>query len=304
MFTNRVGKNLFLIDLKTAGQKNLIASYVLKGKKVAIVDPGPTSSISNLLTGLTDLNVEPEDVAYVALTHVHIDHAGGVGSLIKKLPNAKVIVHAKGEPHLFDPSRLWHASKETLDYVADAFGEPEEVPKEKIVIGSEAMEFELEKNLNLRVVETQGHAAHNLSYYEPQSGALFPGDAAGAFICEFEVVLPTTPPPFRPDIALASLDKMVSLDPKILCYPHFGYSSNAVKRLCEYKEQIKLWLRIAKEGVGKGESFEAIRDRMFLLDKNMLGEILSALEANPVQRKTLLMNSPLGFVDFARKNIT
>jgi glyoxylase-like metal-dependent hydrolase (beta-lactamase superfamily II) len=302
VFTKKVFDNLFLIDLKTAGQDNLIASYVLKGEKAIIVDTGPTSSIPNLLLGLKNLNVEAEDVTYVALTHIHADHGGGVGLLLKSLPNAKVVVHSKGAPHLVDPSRLWEASKETLGDVAGIFGEPEAVLEEKIVVGSEGMVFDVGRGCRLGVVETPGHASHNLSYFEYLNGGVFPGDAAGAYVCEFDVVFPTTPPPFRPDIALASLDKLIGLGPKFLCYPHFGFSSGAVRRLREYKEQIGLWLRIAREGVSRGESFEAIQKRIFREDVNVRADVLLALEANPVQCKTLLVNSPLGFVDFAVKN--
>ena len=99
MHTKQIGKKLFLIDLETGGYKNLIASYVLKGNEVIIVETGPTSSIPNLLWGLKELNIKAENVAYVALTHVHIDHGGGAGTLLKNLPNAKIIVHSKGAPH-------------------------------------------------------------------------------------------------------------------------------------------------------------------------------------------------------------
>ena len=96
MHTKKIGENLFLIDLETGGFKNLIASYVLKGTKSIIVETGPSSSIPNLLSGLKELNVRTEDVAYVAISHVHIDHGGGAGTLLKSLQNAKVIVHQRG----------------------------------------------------------------------------------------------------------------------------------------------------------------------------------------------------------------
>ncbi|MCJ7794011.1 MBL fold metallo-hydrolase, partial [Candidatus Bathyarchaeota archaeon] len=143
MHTKQIGKKLFLIDLETGGYKNLIASYVLKGKKAIIVETGPTSSIPNLLLGLKELNIKAENVAYVALTHVHIDHGGGAGTLLKNLPNAKVIVHSKGAPHLADPRKLWAASKKVLGNVAELFGEPEPVPEERIIVASEGMAFDV-----------------------------------------------------------------------------------------------------------------------------------------------------------------
>jgi glyoxylase-like metal-dependent hydrolase (beta-lactamase superfamily II) len=96
LHTKEIGKNLFLIDLETGGVKNIIASYVLKGDKTLIVETGPSSSICNLLSGLRELNVKAEDVAYVVISHVHIDHGGGAGALLKLLPNAKLVVHPRG----------------------------------------------------------------------------------------------------------------------------------------------------------------------------------------------------------------
>jgi glyoxylase-like metal-dependent hydrolase (beta-lactamase superfamily II) len=115
MHTKQIGKDLFLIDLETGGFRNLIASYVLKGEKTLIVETGPTSSIPNLLLGLKELKVKPAEVAYIALSHIHIDHSGGAGTLLKKLPNAKVIVHPKGAPHLKDPAKLWQPQRKLWD---------------------------------------------------------------------------------------------------------------------------------------------------------------------------------------------
>lgn len=95
MRTKEVGKNLFSVELETGGFKNLICSYVIKGKKPFLVESGPTNSIPNLLSGLRELDVKFEDVEYVAVTHVHLDHGGGAGTLLKSLPNAKVIVHPR-----------------------------------------------------------------------------------------------------------------------------------------------------------------------------------------------------------------
>jgi len=298
MHTKKVGEKLFIVDLETGGFKNLIASYVLKGKKAMIVETGPTSSIPNLLSGLKELEVENEDVAYVAITHVHVDHAGGVGTVLKSLPNAKVIVHSKGAPHLTDPAKLWTATQQVLGDVAKMFGEPEPVPEDRILVASEGMTLDVGDGMKLKAVEAPGHASHSLSYYEYLNEGLFPGDAAGAFLGEFDTVFPTTPPPFRPDIAMVSLDKLISLNPKVLYYSHFGRAADAVKRLRSYIIQIKLWANIAQEGVKKGESAEAIRERIFQEDET-IREVAKVLKKNPVHRKTLIENSTQGFIDFA-----
>ena len=100
-------EHIYLIDVETGGLKNFIASYILKGKQVAIVETGPTSSVPNLLSALEQLDVKFEDIVYVAISHIHLDHGGGAGTLIRNLPNAKVVVHQRGAPHLVNPKKLW-----------------------------------------------------------------------------------------------------------------------------------------------------------------------------------------------------
>jgi glyoxylase-like metal-dependent hydrolase (beta-lactamase superfamily II) len=299
MHTRDIGENLSLIDLETCGYKNLIASYVLKGEKTLIVETGPTSSVPNLLAGLDELNVHPEDVAYVAVSHIHIDHAGGAGTLLKKLPNAKVIVHSKGVSHLIDPTRLWLASKQTLGDVAEMFGKPEPMPEDRIIAASEGWTLDLGKELKLRAVEAPGHASHNVAYYEEHSGGVFPGDGAGAYLPEFGAVFPTTPPPFRPDIAMVSLDKLIHLNPKFLYYSHFGNASDAVKRLRDYEVQIKTWLGTVQEDLKRGEKPEAINEHIFREDETISGAV-PTLKKNLIHKKTLIENSVRGFIEFAQ----
>jgi len=299
LHTKEIGENLFLIDLETCGYKNLIASYVLKGQETLIVETGPSSSIPNLLSGLIELNVSPRDVSYIAVSHVHIDHAGGVGTLIKKLPNATVIVHPRGMPHLIDPSKLWLASKQTLNDVAEMFGKPEPVPENRITVVSEGWTLDLGKGLKLRGTLAPGHASHNVAYYEEHSKGLFPGDGAGAYLPEYGTVFPTTPPPFRPDSALISLDKLISLNPKFLYYTHFGVGTEATTRLRNYKAQIKMWLSIVLEDLTRGEKPEAIREHIFREDESIC-EAVPELKKNIIQKKTLINNSVQGFIEFAQ----
>jgi glyoxylase-like metal-dependent hydrolase (beta-lactamase superfamily II) len=299
MHTQKVGENLFLVDLETGGYRNLISSYILTGERAIIVESGPTLSIGNLLRGLQEIGIKLEDVAYVALTHVHADHSGGAGTLLESLPNAKVVVHAKGAPHLVKPAKLWRATQEVLLEVADLFGEPVAVPENRVVVAEEGMVLDVGKGIKLKAIETPGHASHSLSFYESLNGGLFPGDSAGAYIAEYDTVYPTTPPPFRPDIALVSLDKLISQQPKRLYYSHFGVAGDAVKRLQDYAVQIRLWTNIAAEGVKRGDSMEVIRERIFREDETVT-KIIPALKANPVHRRTLIENSVRGFVDFAK----
>lgn len=299
LHTKQIGKNLFMVELDTGGFKNLICSYVIKGKTPFLVESGPSNSIPNLLSGLKELDVKLEDVEYVAVTHVHLDHGGGVGTLLKFVPNAKVIVHPRGMPHLIDPERLWSSSQEVLGFVSEIFGKPEPVPKERVIPVTEGA-FDLGSSAKLTVTETVGHASHNLSFQESFNGGVFPGDAAGTYLPEFDVVVPTTPPPFYLDAALASLDKLICLKPTVLYFSHFGKATNAVQRLKDYKLQLKLWADIAEEGVKENWGLEQTRDRIIAEDKSMR-LVADFVKSHRIYSKTVLENCVKGFIEYAKQ---
>ena len=299
LHTKEIGKNLFMVELETGGFKNLICSYVIKGKKPFLVESGPSNSIPNLLSSLKELDVKLEDVEYVAVTHIHLDHGGGAGTLLKFLPNAKVIVHPRGMPHLVDPERLWPSSQKVLGFVSEIFGKPEPVPKERVIPVTEGT-FDLGYGAKLSVTETVGHASHNLSFQESFNGGIFPGDAAGTYLPEFDVVVPTTPPPFYLDAALSSLDKLISLEPTALYFSHFGKANNAVERLKDYKLQLQFWADIAEEGVGKNWSLEQIRDKIVAEDAAMR-LVADFVKSHRIYSKTVLENCVRGFIEYAKQ---
>lgn len=300
MRVTRLERHVSMIDLETAGFENFIASYVLKGKKVAVVETGPTSSVPNLFAGLKELGVEVEDVVFVAVSHIHLDHGGGVGALIKHLPNAKVVVHSKGAPHLANPERLWEQSRQVLGKITDMYGQPEPVPPDKIIAATDGLSLDLGNDVKLEVIETLGHASHHLSYFDRLGQGIFSGDAAGIYIKDVDSVVPTTPAPFRLDIALASLQKLISLKPKSLYYSHFGNASDAVKRLQAYEKQLKLWVRIARQELEKARGLDSVRQKIIDSDPSVKRAV-DFVKIHPVLSETVLNNSVQGVMDFAQK---
>jgi glyoxylase-like metal-dependent hydrolase (beta-lactamase superfamily II) len=299
LHTKEVGKNIFMVELETGGFKNLICSYVIKGKKPFLIESGPTNSIPNLLSGLKELDVRFENVEYVFVTHIHLDHGGGAGTLLKFLPNAKIIVHPRGMPHLVDPERLWPSSQKVLGFVSEIFGKPEPVPKDRIIPVTEGS-FDLGSDAKLTVTETVGHASHNLSFQESFNGGIFPGDAAGTYLPAFDVVVPTTPPPFYLDAALASLDKLISLKPTVLYFSHFGKATDAVQRLKDYKLQLQLWADIAEEGARENWSLEQVRDRIIEQDQ-VMSKVADFIKSHRIFSKTVLENCVRGFFEYAKQ---
>jgi glyoxylase-like metal-dependent hydrolase (beta-lactamase superfamily II) len=299
MNVTKVEEHIYLIDAETAGIKNFIASYVLKGKQVAMVETGPTSSVPNLLAGLKKLDVKPEQVAYVAVSHVHLDHSGGVGTLLKYLPNAKAVVHQRGAPHLTHPEKLWGQSKMVLKSITKLYGKPEPVPEDRIIASTDRLSLDLGGSVELKVVETLGHASHHQSYFETFSHGIFPGDAAGIYLNTIDTIVPTTPPPLRLDMALTSLDTLIDLKPKSLFYSHFGKASDAVGNLSAYKQQLELWAKIAKQGLDTGKSLDEISKRIIAGDES-LRRALDYIKVHPVLGETVLSNSVQGIVDFVK----
>ncbi|MGD8566396.1 MAG: MBL fold metallo-hydrolase, partial [Candidatus Bathyarchaeota archaeon] len=192
MLITKVSEHLHQIDLEPAGIKGFVASYVLKGKNVAIVEAGPMASVQNLKRALDELGVNLEEILFVAATHIHLDHSGASGRLLKYLPNAKLIVHHRGAPHAANPEKLWAQAQEALGEVAQIYGKPEPVPEDRIIAAEDGMSFNIGDGVKLEVVETLGHASHHLSYHEKLSGGIFTGDAAGVYLSEFNLVVPTT----------------------------------------------------------------------------------------------------------------
>ncbi|MBX5328941.1 MAG: MBL fold metallo-hydrolase [Candidatus Bathyarchaeota archaeon] len=300
MHVSKIEEHLYLIDVETGGIENFVASYVLKGKQTVIIETGPTSSIPNLLSALKELNVKPEQVAYVAVSHIHLDHGGGAGALLRHLPKAKVVVHPRGAPHLVNPEKLWQQSRQVLGNITEIYGPPEPVPEERIIAANDGMILDVGNDVKLKVIETLGHASHHLSYYEPLTEGIFPGDAAGIYLNKIGVIVPTTPSPFRLDIALASLDKLINLKPKVLYYSHFGKAENAMEKLQTYVNQLKLWARIAKQGLENGEDLADISKRILESDE-AIRKARDYIQSHAVLSETVLGESVQGVVDFVEK---
>jgi len=300
MKTQKINEFLYLIDLEPGGFENFIASYVVLDEKTAIIETGPTSTIPNLLKGLKEIGVSTGDVDFVAISHVHLDHGGGAGTLMQRLPNAKLVVHPRGAPHLVNPEKLWTQSRQVLGKVAEMYGEPEPVSSERIIQTFDGMSLNLGKDIELEILETLGHASHHFSYNEKSSRILFPGDAAGIYINQFDVIVPTTPPPFHLETALSSIDKLIQKEPNLLCYTHFGVAENAIEKLNRHSAQLRLWAEIVGNGLKKDETLEAISEDIRQEDPAVKA-VSEYLKAHPVLNGGVARRDVQGFMEYILK---
>jgi glyoxylase-like metal-dependent hydrolase (beta-lactamase superfamily II) len=201
---------------------------------------------------------------------------------------------------LENPEKLWQQSQEVLGRITELYGPPEPVPSERIIAAHDGMTFDLGNNVELKVVETVGHASHHQSFFETFGRGVFPGDAAGIYLKEFDSIVPTTPAPFRLDSALAALDRLENLEPKALYYSHFGEASDPIRRLRTYADQLRLWERIARQGVREKQSLELVR-RNIIKNDDQIQRAVQFIQAHPVLDETVLNNSVQGFMQFAEK---
>jgi len=269
MDIQRINDYISMIDLKPANIEQFIGSYILKGEKTAIIECGPTSSIENLLKGLDRLKINLEEINYVMVSHIHLDHGGGAGALLKHLPNAKLIVHPRGIPHLANPQKLWMQAQQVLGKIAEIYGEPSSVPAKRMVPAKDGMNVDLGNGIEIRVIETLGHASHHVSYYERKSETVFPGDTAGIYVPNLDIILPTTPPLLVLDKILESIEKLAKLNPRMLCYTHFGPAGNAVEKLRTYANQLKLWASVVRECLKNNEGLEVMKEKLIERDSSL-----------------------------------
>jgi glyoxylase-like metal-dependent hydrolase (beta-lactamase superfamily II) len=300
MNIRKVNDFIHLIDLKPMGIENYIASYVLRGEKVAIIETGPTVSIENLLGGLEKIGIKTEEVDYVAVSHVHIDHAGGAGTLIHHLPNAKLLVHKRGAPHLINPQKLWTQTKQVLREIAELYQKFEPVPKEKVIAATDGMKIDLGQSFELKVLETLGHASHHLSFYENKSNGIFSGDTAGIYLNKFDVIVPTTPAPFNLEMTLASITRLAEMKPKNLYYTHFGQVGDAVRRLETYKNRLKLWAEIILKEMKTEDKPKKIYQKI-LMEDPQINAIADFLQNHLIFRRGILIQNIQGFIGYFKR---
>ena len=252
------------ISLPFQGEEEIVGSYVIAGKdELAVVDPGPASTADALLSALREAGFDPGNVTHLLLTHIHLDHAGAVGTLMSHMPKAKVHVHSKGAPHLIDPTKfLASAARIYGERMHELWGDVLPVPEERVDIIYDGDILKI-ANRRLEVHYAPGHAVHHVIFFDVHSGELFAGDAAGVRLQGIDYVRPPTPPP---DLDLEAwshtIDKLKQLRPDVIYLAHFGPVHLPVKHLERLREKLFSWgdfvLGAMRDGKGENEIAEML----------------------------------------------
>ncbi|WNS76692.1 MBL fold metallo-hydrolase [Bacillus sp. DTU_2020_1000418_1_SI_GHA_SEK_038] len=288
MSTTNLGYNVSLIDAFDIGKERRTGSYVLHDDDVTIIETSASPSIPYVLKGLEELGIELTEVKNIIVTHIHLDHAGGVGLLLNHCPNAKVIVHPRGKRHLADPSRLIQGAKAVYgDKFNELFDPILPVPEDRLVIKEDGEKIKIGKERMLTFMDTPGHANHHFSIHDSLSNGIFTGDTIGVYYPQVfdqgvELFLPSTSPnQFDPETMLHSMKKISSLHVERIYFGHYGMTANPD----EVYKQIEYWLPIfmaAGEKVwaeNPTASFDAKQKAIFLL---LLDEVHQFLSNNKI----------------------
>jgi len=299
VYATKVSERVYLLDTYALGQPGTVGAYLVKGPKPALVDCGYATSYDNVLKGLAEAGVMPSDVRYLIPTHVHLDHAGAAGRLLKEMPNAEVIAHERGVPHLVNPTRLIESSTKVFgEMIMGLYGAPEPISAERITpVGKEA-HLDLGDGLSMTIMHTPGHAPHQISIVLDQTKAMLTADAVGIVYPGMKALIPTTPPPsFNPMELVATIASIRQTKPDELLVPHFGTRKDADWVFDRTTELVEQWV----------EQVKALWKRKTSLDEAsevMEGEVAkdAGTDDLPIYAKVSVRTSVMGIMHYLDKN--
>lgn len=235
------------------------AAYLLvENGRGAFIDCGTHFAVPRMLAALGDAGITAADVDWLILTHVHLDHAGGAGELIARLPNARLVVHPRGARHMIDPSVLWAGASAVYgeSVMREAYGRLRPVPAGRVVEAPDGHSVDL-AGRPLRCIETPGHARHHLTVHDPRANVCFTGDVFGLSYRDFDTangpfILPTTSPvQFDPEALHASIERLVALKPEAMYLTHYGRVEHIGKLAADLHVQIDAMVGLVRAAHGK-----------------------------------------------------
>jgi glyoxylase-like metal-dependent hydrolase (beta-lactamase superfamily II) len=276
----RIAPGVVELDTLLGGWQRVTAGYLVEGPAPVLVETGSQSSVPALLAALEAEGVDADDLAGVAVTHIHLDHAGGVGDVARAFPRATVYVHEKGARHLADPTRLVNSAAQVYGRLLDSlYGRLDPTEPDRIHVLADGEDIDIGGGRRLTTVDSPGHAKHHLALHDSDSGLLFAGDAVGVRLPDAGVLRPSTPPPdFDLDQALTSLRRFADRKPAGVALAHYGLVPDPIETLDEAGETLTRWAEVAEAAWREG------RDIAAALDEAFAGELSST---DPAHRKKL-----------------
>ena len=260
-----IGPGVWEIDTLLGGWTRMTAGYLIEGPAPLLVETGSQTSVPALLAALKQHGVSPDELAGVAVTHIHLDHAGGVGDVASAFPRATVFVHQKGARHLVDPERLVSsASRVYGDLLDSLYGRLEPTSADRIHVLEDGETVDIGDGRTLTTVDSPGHAKHHLALHDSESGILFAGDAVGVRLPDSGVLRPSTPPAdFDLDQAVTSLRKFRARSPSGVALAHYGLLPHPLEMLEEAEGVLRRWAEVAERAWRAGADIGTALEHAF-----------------------------------------
>jgi glyoxylase-like metal-dependent hydrolase (beta-lactamase superfamily II) len=271
----RIADGVLEIDTMLGGWERVTAGYLIEGSAPVLIETGSQTSVPVLLAALAQIGIGPAELAGVAVTHIHLDHAGGVGNVAQAFPSATVYVHEKGARHLADPTRLIDSAARVYGGLLDSlYGRLDPTPAERLHVLEDEEVIEVSPDRTLVAVDSPGHAKHHVGLHDSLSGVLFAGDAVGVKLPDGGVLRPSTPPPdFDLDQAITSLGKFAARRPSGIALAHYGLLEQPEELLAEAEETLRQWAETAEKAYREGTDIAAALSARF---DPLLGDIDAA----------------------------
>ena len=299
MYATKVSDRVYLLDTYALGQPGTVGAYLLKGPKPTLVDCGYASSYRTVLEGLAEVGVMPTDVRYLIPTHVHLDHAGAAGRLIREMPNAEVIAHERSTPHLVDPRRLVESSTMVFGKeIMALYGDPEPIPADRVTSVGKEYHVDLGDGMTATIMHAPGHAPHQISILLDRTKTLLTADAVGIVYPGMKALIPTTPPPsFKPEELVATIGSLRQMTPSELLVPHFGTRPDVNWVFDRTVELVRTWVEEVRALWKKGAPLDEITDVMEAGVKQDAGT-----DELPIYAQVSVRTSVKGITHYLEKN--
>jgi glyoxylase-like metal-dependent hydrolase (beta-lactamase superfamily II) len=267
--------DLWLLDLQFQGTPGVVAAYLIAGREGhTLIETGPGSTLPALEQAVDAAGVAFEEITQLVVTHIHLDHAGAAGALLRRLPDARLFVHPAGAPHMIDPAKLLKSATRIYGDAMDRlWGAFEPCPADRVITLEDGAELQCGSR-TLQALHTPGHASHHIAYHDPERHNVFTGDVGGVRLNGAHYVRPPTPPP---DIDVeawhASIDRIAGAAPRALDLTHFGRFDDPARHLDELRRRLDEWVAWMAGRLGEGAPpEELVRELRNASDTEIVGE--------------------------------